>query len=446
MLHQLTACHWTNDRTHALPHQHETRRPSRAPSSLLTARRARVQPGARVLPSGKSATVPLREGGEVIVAAGAIHSPQILMLSGVGPASDLKAVGVDVVADSPGVGTNLQDHPACLSAFTLKESAGPIAITDHLYHADASLKKRQMLNWALFGKGPLTSTACDRGAFVKTQEKLRQPDLQLRYVAGCALNPDGVGSFVDFGRKKVRSFPGVTTNLLQVCCARDAACMRAGCAAELRKPCAAYVAPVVARAGIWATSPHAHPCTRAQESGDLDKWPSGITFQIIACRPKSRGSVRIASSTISDPPKIDLGYLSDKDGADLQTLREGLRLSRKLAATDAWSALLEDEMHPGQSVQQDDQIDGYIRKTLHSANALVGTCALGPVGQGVVSPDDFRVHGVAGLRVVDSSVMPHIPGGQTGAPTVMIAERAAAMMTQGLASIKAAEPELAMAA
>ena len=157
-----------------------------------------------MLPTDKSATIAVREGGEVILAAGAVHSPQLLMLSGIGPSKNLHDVGVNVVADSPGVGTNLQDHPAVLSAFTLKESAGEISITDHLYHKDATLKKRQILNWAVRGKGPLTSTGCDRGAFVKTDEKLKQPDLQFRYVAGCALNPNGVGSFVDFGRMKAR--------------------------------------------------------------------------------------------------------------------------------------------------------------------------------------------------------------------------------------------------
>ena len=182
-----------------------------------------------------------------------------------------------------------------------------------------------------------------------------------------------------------------------------------------------------------------------QESGEVNKWPSGITFQIIACRPQSRGSISLAANNISEPPKIDLGYLNDRMGADIRTLREGIRLSREVADTKAFSELLEDEMHPGQSTASDSQLDGYIRKTLHSANAIVGTCALGPRGQGVVSPEDFSVHGVGGLRVVDSSVIPSIPGGQTGAPTVMIAERAAALMTQGQRNVRKLEAELVAA-
>ena len=177
----------------------------------------------------------------------------------------------------------------------------------------------------------------------------------------------------------------------------------------------------------------------------MEKWPSGITFQIIACRPKSRGYVKLKENTITEPPAIDLGYLSDKQGADRKTLREGLRISRKLAATSAWTELLEDEMHPGKDKESDSALDSYVDDTIHSANALVGTCALGPAGVGVVSPNDFTVHGVSGLRVIDASVMPTIPGGQTGAPTVMIAERAAALMTQGTTDVKTTEPELAMA-
>ena len=172
-----------------------------------------VQPGAGALPTDKTATIPIAEGGEVILAAGAVHSPQLLMLSGIGPSSHLHDAGVDVVVDSPAVGANLQDHPAVLSAFTLKESAGAISVSDQLYHDDATLRKRQMLNWAIFGRGPLTSTMCDRGAFVKTDEKYAQPDLQMRYVASCALNPNGVDSFVDFGRLKVR-----TLVVVHYCC------------------------------------------------------------------------------------------------------------------------------------------------------------------------------------------------------------------------------------
>lgn len=190
-------------------------------------------------------------------------------------------------------------------------------------------------------------------------------------------------------------------------------------------------------------------CVCAQAEGTLDRWPTGITYQILAVRPESRGSVRLTSADISQRPAIDIAYLSDAAGADRATLRNGLRLSRKLAAASTWGGLVEEEMHPGAAQDSDEALDDYIARSMHSGNALVGTCALGERGAGgVVSPADFSVHGVAGLRVVDSSVMPRIPGGQTGAPTVMIAERAAALLCDGRSTVAGAEPsaaELAMA-
>ena len=183
-----------------------------------------------------------------------------------------------------------------------------------------------------------------------------------------------------------------------------------------------------------------------QESGQITKWPSGITVQIIACRPRSRGSIKLASNSISKPPQIDLGYLTDAQGADRATLREGLRASRELALSSAFERYIEAEMHPGSIVKSDEEFDAYIDRTLHSANAIVGTCKLGPEGDGVVSEKDFTVHGTAGLRVIDSSVMPGLPGGQAGAPTAMIAERAAAIMTQGAdAAAAQMQRELAVA-
>lgn len=283
-----------------------------------TSRQTIMQPGAPVRPTGATSSAGLNAGGEVLLAAGAIHSPQVLMASGVGPASHLAEHGIDVVADLPGVGSNLQDHPAILSAFRFRDDAGRVSITDHIYDDDANIKPLQvrlhppprpprhcgpvhllpcqsfvvesaqnsvekmrqqtagdpcpwltcrtlhhakqtahdhipldlenpsswssgrisgclyrmesqlqtfradsfcgchalpccvtrgravqLLNWAVRGKGPLTSTGCDRGAFVRTSEDRALPDLQLRFVAGCALDADAIGSYVAFGKMKV---------------------------------------------------------------------------------------------------------------------------------------------------------------------------------------------------------------------------------------------------
>jgi choline dehydrogenase-like flavoprotein len=151
----------------------------------------------------------------------------------------------------------------------------------------------------------------------------------------------------------------------------------------------------------------------------------GYSFQSVACRAKSKGRIRLASSNMHVKPIIDGGYLSSP--ADIQTLREGIKLGRRLGNRPEWAEYLGEEVFPGIDVQSDNQMDEYIKNTLHTANALVGTCKMGADKDAVVSPD-LRVIGVNGVRVADSSVFPTIPGGQTGTPTVMIAERAAAFL------------------
>lgn len=152
----------------------------------------------------------------------------------------------------------------------------------------------------------------------------------------------------------------------------------------------------------------------------------GYTFQIIACRAKSKGRVRLASSNAHVKPMIDGGYLSNPD--DLATLREGIKIGRMLGNRPEWAEYLGQEVFPGPGVQTDDQIDEYIRNSLHTSNALTGTCKMG-YGKDCVVGSDLRVTGVQGVRVADSSVIPTIPGGQTGTPTVMIADRAATFIT-----------------
>merc|ERR1712003_454902 len=124
-------------------------------------------------------------------------------------------------------------------------------------------------------------------------------------------------------------------------------------------------------------------------------------------------------------PMIDGGYLSNSD--DLKTLREGIKLGRKLGTNPEWAEYLGEEIFPGKDVQTDAEIDEYIKNTIHTANALTGTCKMGTGKDAVVSPD-LKVIGVNGVRVADSSTIPTIPGGQTATPTVMIAERAAAFL------------------
>jgi len=153
--------------------------------------------------------------------------------------------------------------------------------------------------------------------------------------------------------------------------------------------------------------------------------PDGYSFQSIVARAKSRGRVSIASSNTHTKPVIDGGYLSHP--ADLATLREGIKLNRRLGGTSEWGEYLGKEVFPGTHVQTDEQIDEYIRNSIHTSNALTGTCKMGTEEDAVVG-SDLRVKGVNGVRVCDSSIIPVIMGGQTATPTVMIAERAASMI------------------
>jgi choline dehydrogenase-like flavoprotein len=177
----------------------------------------------------------------------------------------------------------------------------------------------------------------------------------------------------------------------------------------------------------------------------------GYSFQSVACRAKSKGCIRLASSNTHVKPSIDGGYLND--ASDLKTLREGIKLGRQLGNRPEWGEFLGEEVYPGIDVQTDAQIDEYIKNTIHTANALTGTCKMG-VGKDAVVGPDLKVIGVNGVRVADSSTIPVIPGGQTATPTVMIAERAAAFLRSPQQSVTtttevimdAEEPAAAVAA
>jgi len=158
---------------------------------------------------------------------------------------------------------------------------------------------------------------------------------------------------------------------------------------------------------------------------NVKKMQDGYSFQSIAARSKSCGRVRLASNNAHTKPIIHGNYLQHPE--DLQTLREGIKLGRKLGESQEWGLYRGTEVFPGKNIQTDDQIDDYIRNTLHTANALTGTCKMGITEDCVVGPD-LRVKGVNGVRVADSSVIPVIPGAQTATPTVMIAERASVFL------------------
>lgn len=304
--------------------------------------------------------------GEVLLTGGAIHSPQLLMLSGVGPKSHLSEHGISVVADVPAVGENLQDHPAAVVSYECPESKKGVSVTSKLRIGGTSIPHPwPMLEWMMGKSGVLTSTGCDHGGFLRTSAAPTDslsPDLQMRFLAARAVTADGMGTFATFKK----------------------------------------------------TTAH----------------PDGFSFQAIAARPESRGRVLLASADPNDKPVIEGNYLTNK--GDVATIREGLRLGRKLAQQPAFKDYIGDEVFPGPDVKSDAELDKYIADSVHTANALVGTCRMGAASdpQAAVDPH-MRVKGVQGLRVCDASVMPKLPGGQTGSSTVMIAERASDLILKG---------------
>ncbi|HVU04672.1 MAG TPA: GMC family oxidoreductase N-terminal domain-containing protein [Polyangiaceae bacterium] len=278
---------------------------------------------------------------EVVLAAGAIGSPHLLLLSGVGPGDALRHHGIPVVADVSGVGENLQDHLLTAVQYeTLKNGSERLSVP---------ALGVWLARWLLNRSGPLAASPVDAGAFLKLSASSPRPDLQFHFA-----------SFgVDSPNTDVK---------------RDV--------------------PVGRYFGLF---------------------PSLIY-------PKSRGHIRLRSNDPMQPPLIDPRYFSEP--ADLETLVQGVHLARDVARTDPLAQYRGPEFFPGPGVTTDDQIRASIRVRANTIFHPVGTCKMG-VDEKAVVDAELRVRGVSGLRVVDASIMPTIVGGNTNAPTIMIAEKAA---------------------
>jgi choline dehydrogenase len=297
---------------------------------------------------------------EVILAAGAINTPQLLMLSGLGPGAHLQDFGIPVVRDLPGVGQNLQDHAAVMLSYYAPDPYGKDRDKKRIFYTERLGKDPLVLaEYFLLGRGPLTSPVCEAGAFVHTQAVIGEPscDLQLRFVPFFS-DADPYKSLGEY-----RSGGHVLTNT------------------SIR--------------------------------------PAGFGLQAVAIRPRSRGRIELATIDPRARPIIHTGWLEDE--RDLQTLLSGLKLGREILSGDSMRPYRGREAFP--ETLEDDLVT-YIRRTCHTANAIVGTARMGTGRDAVVDPE-LRVHGVERLRVIDASVMPKIIGGQTGVPTMMIAERGA---------------------
>jgi choline dehydrogenase len=314
---------------------------------------------ARVLFEGKRASgVEYSQGGEtkiakaareVILAGGAINSPQLLQLSGVGPADLLKQHGIEVVADLPGVGENLQDHYVITTTFRLK--AGTVSVNE-LTKGTRFLG--ETLKYLFQRKGLLTLSAAHIAVFCKSRPDLSGPDIQFHILPAT----------MD------------TQKLLE------------------------------------------------EQKMELEGQP-GLTIAPCQVRPESRGTIRIKSADATVYPAIAPNYLSDP--IDQQVAVASLHWARKIAAQPALTGWIDHEMMPGPDFTTDEALLGYARMAGSTIYHPVGTCQMGRNPTAVVDPQ-LRVHGLTGLRVVDASVMPRLVSGNTNAPTIMIAEKAADMI------------------
>jgi len=283
---------------------------------------------------------------EVLLAAGAYNSPQLLMLSGIGPAEHLRSLGITPVHDLPGVGRNLSEHPRVPLEF---EASQPITFLKELRFDRAAVSA---LRWLVFGTGPFAAQVNSANVILRTDQRLEQPDIQL------------------------------------------------------------FSNPVKLDARLWF--PGIRKCQ-----------PHRMTADVILLHPASRGWMELKSSDPKDHPSIHLNIFSEP--ADYVTARNGIRIARRIYRTGAQGEITGKEIIPGVEVESDEALDEHIRATAGVTQHPVGTCTMGTGSNTVVDPE-LKVHGIAGLRVIDASVMPTVPGGNTNAATIMIGEKASDMI------------------
>jgi choline dehydrogenase len=273
-------------------------------------------------------------GREVVVCGGAVNSPQLLMLSGIGPASHLREVGVDPRVDLPGVGANLQDHP----------------VVPLMWHTGGTTDLaemstlRNLLRWKARGTGPLASNVGEGGGYLHSRDGLPAPDIQVHVV-----------------------------------------------------PTAFY------------------------DNGMHEPTHRMFTAAPALVSVRSRGSVRLRSADPTWHPAIDAAYLEDQ--TDLDALLAGARRTIEITTQGAVAGFVVRPWNLPEDPSDDDLLE-YVRAYAQTLYHPTSTCAMGTGEDAVVDPE-LRVRGVQGLRVVDASVMPEVPRGNTNAPTIMVAERAA---------------------
>jgi choline dehydrogenase len=299
-----------------------------------------VATGVKLQLDGQS--IELTANKEVLLSAGAINSPQVLMLSGVGPKEHLAEKGIDLKVDLPGVGQNLQDHLDTIVQHRCK-SHDSYSISIALIPRYVKAAFKYMFN----RQGLLTSNVAEAGGFDKTQHAADIPDIQYHFLPAILLN---------HGRSIALGY--------------------------------------------------------------------GYGVHVCGLYPKSRGEIKLRSNKPNDKAIIDPNYLSHPD--DKKVMIDGVRRARKILAAPSFEKYRSWEIGPGPDAQSDAEILAFIRKKSETIYHPVGTCKMGNIDDVMTVVDsELKVKGIKGLRVVDASVMPTLVGGNTNAPTIMIAERCA---------------------
>jgi choline dehydrogenase len=290
-----------------------------------------------------------RSRGEVIVCGGVFNSPQLLQLSGIGPADLLQRMGIEVIRDVPAVGNHLQDHfyvrlaYRCTRPVTMNELANSLP-----------RKILATARYMLFKSGPLAANGVTAGAFARSDPRLERPDLQFNF------------------------------------------------------------------------SPFSY-ASRGPSGAVAHDFP-GFSLSAVHLRPDARGTVLLKSPDPLVPPAIRFNFLQTQ--YDIQALTAGMRMVRAFTKQPSLASYVAEEIVPGSSVSSDAEFEESIRRNALSNLHPVGTCRMGLEGSDSVVDPRLRVHGVGRLRVVDAAIMPTVPAGNTNAPTIMIAEKAAAMILE----------------
>ncbi|XP_078468273.1 choline dehydrogenase, mitochondrial isoform X2 [Lampetra planeri] len=279
---------------------------------------------------------------EVILCGGAINSPQLLLLSGIGPEKELKRLGIPVLVNSPGVGLNLQDH---LEVYVQRRCLQPVTLYGLLRpHRTISAG----LQWLLRFTGPCATAHMDTGGFARSEPSVAHPDVQFHFLPA---------QVIDHGR--------------------------------------------------------------------VDPTMEAFQAHVGSLRPTSVGWLKLRSTNPTDPPVIQPNYLSTE--RDVWELRRCVELARDIFSQPALGPFRGAEVSPGPDVTSAVQLDAWVRRHAETAYHPCGTCRMGDTANAVVD-EQARVRGAGGLRVVDASVFPCLPSGNTNAPVVMVAERVADMV------------------